>query len=383
MMLGSYLQASARQGARIGGFVGTLLLAVLATAACGASSDVAWPGGTTPTPRSAALPPVPPSPQCPIGWNFCFTGYNNALVFVGPGQLASSVFQLSSQSARGNPFPQTWSGPDLVPSPVCPRELGGAEWCAQIAMPVGLEENYQAVYSQPFPPNTTETVTLSGDFSTWQTDTMSPGTSVACDGSTYTICTVVGYNPISQRMVQGGKVVPASAEVHLSNLPLIIKINNNLPPERNDSLVLDGTPEARGNLVLDTTNGGYPTTIDVGESGYFGGYLPTPAANSSPTFVANFKVNPGTSASPGSTDLQNWRFQISAQFTSDGKLDLSNSLCSPEPGQGTAKLYCDMAFEGGILPSPSASPSAPSSPTPSPSAMPQSGVQRLTLNIHE
>lgn len=353
-----------------------LLMASMATAACSASSDSlgAPAASTSASPRNAVLPPGPAVPQCPIGWNFCFTGYNNAMVFVGPGQVGSSVFQLQSQSARGNPFPSTWSGPDLVPAPTCPKQ-GSSEWCAQYSLPHGLEENYSAVYSPPDPFSSGDTITLSGSFSTWTADKVSPGSSVKCDSSTYTICTVVNFNPVSQEPVQGQDYVPASAQIHLSNLPVIIKIKNHLPAMKNDSLILSGQAEWGGNFLYDP-NGGNPTTIDVGQVGYFGGYLPISATGGNPSFIATYKVD------SSSTDLQGWSFTVSAQFNPDGSL--ASVLCKPNQGTGTAQLNCSYAFEGGGSPTPSqSSSSSSSSSSPSPSSSPQSGMQRLTFSIHE
>lgn len=376
MMFASYLQASARKASRIAVVASTLLIAGLATSACGASSDsggqpnATTTAGVTATPRAAGLPPMPAVPQCPIGWNFCFTGYNNALVFVGPGQLASSVYTLLSQTAAGNPFPSTWSGPDLVPNPSCPRK-GTSEWCAQISLPVESESSYQATYTPPAPLPNNDTIQLSGQFVTLGWHHSEPSSSVECTNSMYTICTVANYNPVSQAYIQGHGVVPASAQLHLSNLPLIIKIKNRLPGEQNNSLTLDGQAEYGGNLMLDPA-GGTPATIEAGQTGYFGGYLPVSTADSKASFTATYEV------ASNSTHLQGWSFTVSAVFNEDGSLD-SSSTCTPHQGTGTSTLYCEMAFEGGTVPKPP--PSGSSSPTPSPT--PQSGMQRLTLSIHD
>lgn len=303
----------------------------------------------------------------------CMYAYNNSLFFDGPDSLGPRSYWQQSIAILdgctdnalpvempGNP-PITGDSPSKQPpvphSPApSPTKLGGCEsggWAPSV--PGGIYGRYeqngdsdganvQALYSPPAPLPGTDLVWLVANDSAGSGNAASCGqgggenSQISENPSVYTRC---------RASITGGD--NSSATFNLTNTPLTIKISNNLPQAGGGAVVVQGTPSVMG-MVLDSAGGsggtvtagaaGSSPAIGVGESGYFGAYLPSgdsPVVTES-VFAASYGVAGGSMFDGGT-------FGINAVFNNQGQLD-SSSTCGFTQGQQNNIANCDMKVIG-------------------------------------
>lgn len=166
-----------------------------------------------------------------------------------------------------------------------------------------------------------------------------------CNQPVYTSCKVVSANG------SGGRINMAYA---ITNSPLTVVLNNNLPAGNGNTLSLFGAP-ATTQLVLDpvatSTNA---TGIKAGDTGYFGGYSAIPTnAITNPTTPAGGVPNTGfaaiykVSTSAKGTQAKGTKFLINAIIDSNsGLLDSASTCQAATPSSSDSAPTCSLNLIG-------------------------------------
>lgn len=335
------------------GVVGTVLAATLAMTGCASSLTDSEPASTDAANVSpASAPPFTqckgPSSQVSLGYvMYCVWGVNQTLAYTEPGQLGETVFTKSQEDAQSSaiiPFPQTWSGPSLVPPPACSADdqPAGLEWCAMYPSqyPNSPSPGSQAWYTPPKPFPNTDTVTIAAG---------SDG-GADCTSSVYTRCTV-SFSSVNGTANYIDDNFTTKV-ITIDNFPVTVAVYNNL---LSDVLTTDvGGIVTSGDVLIDpagsnnlgTSPSGTPSqTIPPGTMAYIGSYQPANTTNPLTQSISiNYQATP--SGSPTYTDLPKGSvFTVNITFAN---LQASATCTASIPGFSSNKqpALCDATVIG-------------------------------------
>lgn len=335
-------QVHGSRAATISAAVASGVSALLLATACGAgttsSVDTASPPPTNATPHGRVVHGKKVDklfyekngrrlgyPPCPNESNrtLCIYGQNTAQVFVGPNQLGPAAYPLQSASADHGYFV---AGPANPFSPAWPPPGG---YLAKLDSS-GAGAEAELWYNAPgnLPPG--DDIYLDAE------NPLTGSDDITCQGGTYTFmdCSTTGGDD-------------ANYSVQIGNYPLTVAIQNNLTNSV-DALSVQGSPSYSG--PYPDPNGGNPTTVGPGATGYFGMYMQEAPVQDS--FAVKYALP------ADSPDLAGTTIGVEVLITNAGTLD-KGSVCTVSLGSTTQSAYCDLSIIGG------------------------SGANTVTVNIHQ